>query len=40
MNMLNLPEVSCLEDLLVLGCVYRTCVVAIDAPLMMIVIAG
>ncbi len=40
MNMPNLPEVSRLEDLLVLGCVCPACIVAIDAPLVMIVIAG
>jgi hypothetical protein len=27
----NLPEVSCLEDLLVLGCIRCACIVAIDA---------
>ncbi len=39
MNMPNLPEVSYLEDLLVIGCVCCTCVAAIDAPLTMIIIA-
>ncbi len=40
MNMPNLPEVSCLEDLLVLACIRCTCVAAIDAPLRMIVVVG
>ncbi len=40
MNMPNLPEVFCLEDLLVLGCVHHACVTAIDAPLTMIVVVG
>ena len=39
MNRPNLPEVSYLEDLLVLDCVCRACVAAIDAPLMVIVVA-
>jgi hypothetical protein len=40
MNMPNLPEVSCLEDLLIVFCVRRASVEAIDAPLTMIVVAG
>ncbi len=40
MNRPNLPEVSRLEDLLVLGCICCTCVMAIDSPLTMIVIVG
>jgi hypothetical protein len=36
----DLPEVSCVEDLLVPGCIHCTCVVAIDTPLMMIVVPG
>ncbi len=39
-NMPNIPEVSRLEDLLFLGCVSCTCVAVLDAPLMMIVVAG
>ncbi len=31
MNMPNLPEVSCLEDIQVLGCVCCTCIAAINA---------
>ncbi len=40
MNMPNLPEVSCLEDLLIFVCVRRATVAAIDAPLTKIVVAG
>jgi hypothetical protein len=40
MNMPNLPEVSCLEDLLVLGCIHHACLAAINNPLMMIVVVG
>jgi hypothetical protein len=40
MNMPNLPEVSCLEDLLIVVCVCCACVVVIDAPLTMIVVMG
>jgi hypothetical protein len=36
----NLPEVSHLEDHLVIGCVCCACVAAIDALLTMIVVAG
>ncbi len=39
MNMPNLPKVSRLEDLLVLGCIPCACIAAIDAPLTMIVVA-
>ncbi len=38
MNMPNLPEVSCLEDLVC--CVRHACVAAIEAPLTMIVVVG
>jgi hypothetical protein len=40
MNMPNLPEVSCLEDLLIVVSAHCVCVAAIDAPLTMIVVAG
>ncbi len=40
MNMPNLSKVFCLEDLLLLGCVCCTCIAAIDASLVMIVVAG
>ncbi len=40
MNIPNLPEVSCLEDRLVLGCLRCACIAGIDAPLTMIVVAG
>jgi hypothetical protein len=40
MNMPNLPEVSRLEDLLIVGCVHCACVAEIDAPLTMIVVTG
>jgi hypothetical protein len=38
MNMPNLPEVSYLEDLLVLDCIHCACIAVIDAPLMVIVV--
>ena len=38
MNMPNLPEVSCLEDLLIVVSAHCVCVAAIDAPLTMIVV--
>ncbi len=40
MNMLNLPEVYCLEDLLIVVCIRHAFVVAIDAPLTKIVVPG
>jgi hypothetical protein len=39
-SMPNQPEVFHLEDLLVIGCIRRVCIAAIDAPLTMIVVAG
>jgi hypothetical protein len=36
----NLPEVSCLEDLLIVVCVRCACVTVIDAFLSKIIVAG